>query len=100
MGYPDRLHWACEKCIVRSMCKDDSCFMTELFHPYCIICKKNKKCKNKCKLVLRSELFDKIGSYYKGIYTEALIKHINEYSLFYQLSKYDLSKKCEFRWPT
>lgn len=95
-GFADHLHWACERCIVRGMCQDDGCFLTDLFHPYCLTCKENHKCKQKCNTVLRAELFDKVESYYGKYFEHLLEKYILESSLLYQLSKTNINKS-EFR---
>jgi len=80
-------HWACERCIVRAMCQEDSCYMTEMFHYLCLDCKKNKTCKKKCRLVERTELFDHVSKSFGNRIKEQLIKNTLEQSLFYQLSK-------------
>lgn len=100
-GYKDQMHWACAQCIVRPMCKEEGCFMTKLFHYYCLTCKKNKTCKKKCESVERTELFDRVfRSSYGPLLKESLRKSVLEQSLLYQISKFDPQEDTTFRWWT
>ena len=95
-GYKDQMHWACKQCIVRPMCKEEGCYMTEMFHYRCLDCKKNKTCKKKCDSVERIELLDRVFSYHGTKIKEALQESVLEQSLFYKLSKFD---PCEdIKW--
>lgn len=88
-GYKKQMHWACAQCIVRPMCKEKSCYMTKMFHYFCLDCKKNKTCKKKCESVERSELFERVERSYGPIMKEALITSVIEQNILYQMSKFD-----------
>jgi len=92
------LHWACEKCIIKAMCQDDGCFMTELFHPYCLYCEKNETCKEECETVKMIKVFNRLERNYGDKLKKVLIETAKEQSLLYKLSKYNPSEKSEFRW--
>jgi len=86
-GFKPELHWACEICIVRPICKDNGCFMTDLFNSICITCEKNKICKEKCKSVELAELFDDVSSNCRERYKKIMIDSFLKQSLFNKLTK-------------
>jgi len=96
-GYKPYPHWACKRCIVRPMCTESGCYMTEFFNSLCLSCEKNETCKEKCSSVQFSELCDTISC---GRYKDLLIQNMLDQSVLYNLSKFDPREEITFQWWT
>lgn len=89
-------HWACLTCVVRAMCKQDGCWMTNLEHEICFGCKKSKKCKEACERVEWWWLMEKIDIRYKKTISKYILDNLKETSILYRLSQINPNKKTEW----
>jgi len=101
-GYGNYLHWACSKCIVRAMCEEDKCYMTEYLHELCMDCKINHLCMmdNNCQKIKRYKFWESISNNYGDQICEYMNQHFKETSISYRIITSDIIKEKTFKWWT
>jgi hypothetical protein len=97
--YP-KPHWACEECLVRAMCKDEGCWMTDFRHQLCRKCKIKHLClmDKDCKEIKRWITMESIGRIYGEYMKQIIIDHMKQTSVIYNLMKYKPNEYSETWW--
>jgi hypothetical protein len=101
-GYGYYPHWACEICIVRAMCQDDGCYMTECLHKLCLDCKVNHICTmdKDCKNIEKYKLWESIGNRFGDQIYEHMRKHLKETSIYYRFMTPNQNEQTDITWWT